>query len=166
MFNKDVDLINRSEMIEFLRHHFRYWAMSSCSYANCIKLTHVGQPKDVDNDVWWEMFSMDDWGFQLELLLDDWAENNPGFAIVTNGRSGGYLVLCQSNANLAVRGIDQDADFEDWNTGELASRVELVRNFDQLCDYVVEEYIYMCRHNKIVDKEIVVHKTVRVLEKV
>lgn len=36
------------------------------------------------------------------------------------------------------RGIDSDADFEDWTVDELKDRVKLVQDFDKLCDDIVD----------------------------
>jgi len=64
------------------------------------------------------------------------------------------------------KGIDMDEDFQDWTKDQLYSKVELVQDFDRLCDRIVEGYINMCKTNRIVSQEILVPETVKVLESV
>ena len=47
---------------------------------------------------------------------------------------------------------------------EIRERVELVQDFDRLCDTITEEYIYLCRNYRVAEEEILVPKTIKVLE--
>jgi hypothetical protein len=62
--------------------------------------------------------------------------------------------------------IDMNEDFEGWTLSELRERVELVQEFDRLCETIVEEYFYTCRNYRITEQEILVPKTIKVLEPV
>ena len=62
--------------------------------------------------------------------------------------------------------IDMCEDFEDWTLSELQQRVEIVQSFDRLCDDIVSAYVDICRNNRIVEKEILVPRTIKVLEPV
>ena len=62
--------------------------------------------------------------------------------------------------------VDMYEDFQNWTLSELQQRVELVQNFDRLCDDIVSAYIGMCRDYRITEKEILVPKTIKVLEPV
>ena len=62
--------------------------------------------------------------------------------------------------------IDMCEDFEDWTLSELQQRVELVQSFDKLCDDIVGTYVDICRNHRIIEKEIFVPKTIKVLESV
>jgi len=62
--------------------------------------------------------------------------------------------------------VDMDEDFEDWALSELQKRAELVQSFDTLCDNIVAAYINICKSNHIIEKEILVPKTIKVLESV
>jgi hypothetical protein len=62
------------------------------------------------------------------------------------------------------RGMDMDEDFGAWSTERLMERVELVVEFDRLCDQIVETYTQMCRDYRITETEIMVPETVKVLE--
>ena len=57
-------------------------------------------------------------------------------------------------------------DFEDWTRNELQERVELVQTFDKLCDDIVSAYKNICRNYHITEQQILVPKTIKVLEPV
>ena len=62
------------------------------------------------------------------------------------------------------RGLDESEEFGEWDMDQLRDRVTLVQEFDQLCDEVVAEFVRYCDEYKIVEKDILVPKTVKVLE--
>ena len=64
------------------------------------------------------------------------------------------------------KSIDMYEGFEDWTLNELQNRVELVQNFDRLCDDIVSSYAQICKDYHITEKEIVIPKTIKVLEPV
>ena len=49
---------------------------------------------------------------------------------------------------------------------DIRQRVELVQDFDRLCDNIVTEYIDICSNYRISEEEIHVPKTIKVLEPV
>ena len=57
-------------------------------------------------------------------------------------------------------------NFEDMTLSEIRERVELVQDFDRLCDSIVREYIDICMNYRIAEEEILVPKTIKVLEPV
>ena len=62
--------------------------------------------------------------------------------------------------------VDMYEDFEDWTLTEIGQRVELVQEFDKLCDSITSAYIDTCRNYRITEEEILVPKTIKVLEPV
>ena len=62
--------------------------------------------------------------------------------------------------------VDMHESFEDWTLGELRQRVELVQDFDRLCDDIVSAYCEICKNYRISEEEILVPKTIKVLEPV
>ena len=62
--------------------------------------------------------------------------------------------------------VDMNEDFDGWTLGELRERVELVQEFDKLCDSIVSGYIELCKNYRITEEEILVPKTIKVLEPV
>ena len=64
------------------------------------------------------------------------------------------------------KNVDMYEDFEGWTLSELRERVELVQEFDRLCDDIVRTYIEICMNYRITEEEILVPKTIKVLEPV
>jgi len=75
-----------------------------------------------------------------------------------------YNVPPQQVYSYPGRGVDMDEDFESWDTADLQARVDLICDFDRMCDTVVAAYVAMCRENTIVDESYPVMKTIRRLE--
>ncbi len=67
---------------------------------------------------------------------------------------------------LPGKDVDQDEDFYDWDMDSLKSRVKLVQEFDQLCDDCISLFTGYCKDYKVVKKEIMVPKTIQVLESI
>jgi hypothetical protein len=99
MFSKKVDLRSRKAMIDFLRNHFRYDTMSSwnkmTSYANNVKLWNLGLTSE-QMDAAFELLETDFWEEIWDVVEAFEARQGHEYAIRTNGRSGGYLVLYRS----------------------------------------------------------------------
>lgn len=62
-----------------------------------------------------------------------------------------------------VRGAYTLEDFLEWEMFELRDRVELVQEFDQLCDDVVAEVISLCEAFDVEEETVMVPHTVKVL---
>ena len=62
--------------------------------------------------------------------------------------------------------VDMQEDFEDWTLSEIREQVELVQDFDKLCAEITGAYINLCRNYRIAEEEILVPKTIKVLEPV
>ncbi len=64
------------------------------------------------------------------------------------------------------KSVDEYEDFENWTLSELRERVEMVQDFDRLCDDISAAYINLCRNYRVTEEEILVPKTIKVLEPV
>ena len=62
--------------------------------------------------------------------------------------------------------VDEYEDYEDWALSEIRQQVELVQDFDRLCDDIASSYCETCRNYRISEEEILVPKTIKVLEPV
>ncbi len=85
----------------------------------------------------------------------------------TEGCPGTLAVLEKPRPQIVTypgRGLDQGEDFAEWAMDDLRERVRLVQEFDRLCDDIVSEFLYYCDHYLIIEKDILVPKTVKVLE--
>jgi len=62
------------------------------------------------------------------------------------------------------KSIDQGEDFEEWDLGSIKERVELIQDFDMLCDNVVSETINMAKSCIVKEETIMIPKTVKKIE--
>ena len=60
------------------------------------------------------------------------------------------------------RGTDMHEDFSGWSRSALASRVDVVWGFDRAVDRCIRLFVDYCRGHRVVEKTIMVPKTVRV----
>lgn len=58
--------------------------------------------------------------------------------------------------------LDQDEDFEEWDTDEIRSRVELVMDFDKTVDNVISAFMQLVNEGEVEEYEYVVTKTRRI----
>ena len=151
MFYKTgVDICNTKSMYNFLNEHYTYDTMNSwnCvkSIANNVKIYNL----NLEGDKWAALAALerDDY-FEVNEMIRDWEYEHKGYSVGFNGRSGGYLVL-YNDGNMRnvipehLRGFDSYEDFKENYTDyygtmkdakyELRGYVELVRDFDKLCD--------------------------------
>ena len=85
----------------------------------------------------------------------------------TQGCPGTLTVLEKARPQIVTypgRGLDQSEDFGEWSMDQLRERVKLVQEFDELCDTVVAKFLHYCNAYTIIEKDIMVPKTVKVLE--
>lgn len=64
------------------------------------------------------------------------------------------------------KGVDMEDDFEEWDIDALRDRVKIVKEFDALADAVVNTFIAACKGYDVVEKTVMVPKTVKVLREV
>lgn len=185
MFYKKVNKNNCKEMYNFLKNHFTYYTLNSWNrlytIANNVKIYNL----DIEGDEWrlLEMLQLDDY-FTLNCLIEEWEQEHKNYRVGFNGRSGGYLVLGNKEDNKHIfDNYQQDfileADtFEEFKTflhnanytlkqykSELVKMVEIVQEFDQLCDDLVTECQYMLDNYEIEEEERTYTKKVKVLVK-
>lgn len=167
MFYKTgVDIANTKSMWEFLHKHFQYYTMNSWnrskSIANNVKLYNLELDGDWTVAMKYLFDEHDCAGLQLDVedMIREFVEMHPYYEVYFNGRSGGYLVLCEKDGHKSVlpecvAGYYDYAEFKEdvkggWNgynvsdfDRELRDAVEIVREFDKLCDRLrdlVNEY--------------------------
>lgn len=151
-YKKGLDISNTKEMFEFLKGHFTYDTMNSWnglkSIANNVKIYNL----DLDGDCWNALrYLEDDEYLNVNSMIEDWEADHPNYTVGFNGRSGGYLVLYnkKGNGNVLPTTITDAEDYEAFKEDcayyyggvkyykqELREYVELVRDFDKLCDEI------------------------------
>jgi hypothetical protein len=162
-YTTGVDIANTKSMWEFLHNHFQYYTMNSWnrskSIAHNVKLYNLALEGDWTVAMRY-LFDEADAGL-LQMYIDDeiqeFERQYPYYKVYSNGRSGGYLVLCNADNNCSVLPDCLDYDcYDDFKTEarwdgyrvsdfdrELREAVEIVREFDKLCDRLrdlVNEY--------------------------
>lgn len=164
MFYKaGVDIASTKSMWNFLHNHFQYYTMNrSKSIAHNVKLYNLNLEGDWTVAMKY-LFDETDSGL-LQTYIDDeireFESKNPYYEVGFNGRSGGYLVLYAKDRGMPVLPpcVDDYDTYEEFKEDvkslyygykvsdfdrELRDAVELVREFDRLCDRLrdlVNEY--------------------------
>lgn len=97
-FAKELNLDDDNAVFQYLKEHPLYWLMNSWNrlrtFSNNIKIYNL----DVDGDTEDKLFELLDIDSpDVKFIFDDgisyFEEENPGYTIYTNGRSGGYIIL-------------------------------------------------------------------------
>jgi hypothetical protein len=154
-----IDISSDKQMFNFLKDHFQYYTMNSWnrlkSIAHNVKIYNL----KLSGDHWTALtFLQDDDYFVVNMMIEDWEAEHPGYKVGFNGRSGGYLVLYSDSSNCCVlpEDVDECESYEEYkrycreyygsvkaNRWDLVRTVKLVQDFDRLCDdlrELVNEY--------------------------
>lgn len=158
MFYKTgVDITKEKSMWHFLKNHFTYSTMNSWngmkSIAHNVKLYNLKLDGDWTVALQFLHDEMDTGC--LQMFIDDeireFSRENPGYVVGFNGRSGGYLVLYNSDNYRTVLPdcVEQYDTYEDFKLDckdygyrisdyyrELREVTLVVREFDKLCDRI------------------------------
>ena len=171
MFYKTgVDIASTKSMWTFLKEHFTYSIHNSWNLGRSVAHNVKVHRLNLEGD-WWNVLRYlrdeADSGM-LQMFIDDeiqeFERENPYYEVFFNGRSGGYLVLCEKEGHKSVipEYVDQYDTYEEFKKqvhcgwlgncycsrvsdykDELRDAVEIVREFDKLCDRLrdlVNEY--------------------------
>lgn len=66
-------------------------------------------------------------------------------------------------AYATCKDVDQGEDFEEWDMEELRKRVKVITDFDQLCDDIVAEAVYLAENYELEEETYYVEQTRKVL---
>jgi hypothetical protein len=147
-----IDISSDKQMFNFLKDHFQYYTMNSWnrlkSIAHNVKIYNLR----LSGDHWTALtFLQDDDYFVVNMMIEDWEAEHPGYKVGFNGRSGGYLVLYSDSSNCCVlpEDVDECESYEEYkrycreyygsvkaNRWDLVRTVKLVQDFDRLCDEI------------------------------
>jgi hypothetical protein len=162
-YQKGIDITNDKQMFNFLRNHFEYYTANSWnglrSIANNVKIYNLSLAGD-----WCVALSLleaDDYD-TINMFIQDWERDHPGYAVGFNGRSGGYLVLTNKGSarHVLPEEITDRVDYEDYkqycreylgtvkmNRQVLVDYTKLVQSFDKLCDELREYCDYLSQQS-------------------
>ena len=166
-YTKGIDITNDKQMFNFLKGHFQYFTMSSWngvkSIANNVKVYNL----NLSGDCWTALaFLQDDDYFVVNMMIEDWEAEHPGYKVGFNGRSGGYLVLYSADNCRCILPTDVDDnetydDYKDYckeyygsvkeNHRSLVETVKLVQDFDRLCDEIRDYVDELSNRNFLID---------------
>lgn len=149
-YKKGIDITNDKQMFNFLKNHFTYATLGSWnrlySIANNVKLYNLSLSGD-----WCNTLRLLEGGEYetLNLMIQDWEMEHPGYEVYFNGRSGGYLILKDKeyNGHMLPESILDNDDYNEYknycrynfgsvraNRNELIMYTKLIQDFDKLCD--------------------------------
>lgn len=151
-YKKGIDITNDKSMFNFLKSHEEYYIYSSwnCrkSIANNVKLHNL----DLSGD-WCVAYDfLTNGGYDtIYSIIEEWKDEHEGYDVYFNGRSDGYLVLCDSTCsnyhNVLPTEIAECVDYDEYkrwckeyygsvkaNRPDLVYYTKLVQDFDKLCD--------------------------------
>lgn len=157
MFYKgSINKNNGKALWSFLTEHEWYFTMSSWnglqSIANNVKIYNLG----LEGNEWLALGLLREDGYcTLNNMIYEWENNHPDYEVFFNGKSGGYLVLKskKNNDNVLPIWITNNDTYEEFKISckdyygslkealpSLLKYVELVQDFDKLCDEI-REYV-------------------------
>ena len=169
MFKKEIDTSDREAMLCFLEEHPKYNLYNSWNlvkgFSQCIKI-HTLDVDDKTKNKFYDMLSLDD-NFEIQMIFadvfDNFRNNNPGYAIYTNGASGSYLVLHADNNQIYQ---DQLNCLDDLEDSELRELTDTIMNFDEAADTLIEFLSELANETEVIEKEILVPKKIHVLKRI
>ena len=183
-FDKTAGVNTLSGKFKYIKDHFTYWPFNSWNggknIANKVKVDEMGLDRAVVDKVF-EMMDADNEGywFHINDCLEYECEDR-GLKVGFNGRSAGYLVLYSPDkyhpTSLLGEYWNYDsyrdwladyADGDDYRAAQADLRYmierdfDVVQKFDQLCDNMRENLIYMAENYEIEEESYTVVKTVK-----
>ena len=164
---KDIDLNNDEAVLKFLKGHDVYIINGDIipytCYSNNIKIYNLDVTNE-EKEKLYDLLNLDESSFdiqmQFDMLNEEFNAKHPGYYIIVNGRSGGYLVLSSDNARSYQNEVVHPEDLSKYERRELA---EIVTDFDKFCDDYIAGILAIINDSEIVEEEVTYTKKIRVL---
>lgn len=168
MYFKEINLDNDKEVLDFLKNHKTYSLMNTWNmlygYSNNIKIYNL-DVTDEEKEKLYDLLDLDESSFdiqmQFDMLNEEFNGKHPGYYVIVNGRSGGYLVLSSDN----VRDYQNEVNYpEELSVDQRREFAEMVMDFDKFCDDYIAEILAIVNDSEIVEEEVTYTKKIRVLQ--
>lgn len=180
-YKKNLNISHNKEVYEFLSNHFKYSMNNNdCppyTIANNIKVYNLPVKNAVEDCINTALYD-EEFSYAANEEIALFEENHPGFTVYTAGRSGGYLLLAAkgpgnvisaicNNINCSYEEFKQEAKGRGecvyWYEEERRKVAEVVRDFDKLCDTLVDildEYTtYNVKASESTTKYAIIHSS-------
>lgn len=179
-FNKTKKNMTLTQKFDYIKEHFTYCTMNSWnkteSIANNIKLYKLPLTKEQKERAWEiigdENLNDELWWNELEPYIAEFKDRyHQNYDIYSNGRNGGYLVLTGNNGYKVVNEDIKNAesykkliknfqDYYGWSfreaqkeaRQEIEDTFDLIVDFDETCDDMLAEFIYVLDNFEITTK--------------
>nr|DAK86226.1 MAG TPA: hypothetical protein [Caudoviricetes sp.] len=180
-FNKTTKNMTLSQKFDYIKNHYTYFTMNSwnglSSIANNVKLHNLPLTKEQDDKAWQivcsETMSQQLWDCCFYGYIYEFTQHYNNYRVYSNGRSGGYLVLCNkdNNRNVVNEDIENSENYKElvknfkewygWShidaqheaRQEIEDTFDLIVAFDDLCDNILAEFIGVLDNVKIKQKK-------------
>lgn len=167
MYFKEINLDNDKEVLDFLKNHKKCSLMNTWNmlygYSNNIKIYNL-DVTDEEKEKLYDLLDLDEPSFniqmQFDMLNEEFNAKYPGYYVIVNGRSGGYLVLSSDNVRSYQNEVVHPEDLSKYERRELA---EIVTDFDKFCDDYIAGILAIINDSEIVEEEVTYTKKIRVL---
>ena len=183
-FDKTAGVKTLTGKFNYIKNHYTYWPYHSWNggknIANKVKVDEMGLSRACLGKVF-EMMDADHEGYWF--YINDYLEyecEDKALEVGFNGRSSGYLVLYAEDKHkpncLCGEYFDYDS-YKDWLAAYaegwdyraaqadlrymIERDFEIVKKFDQLCDNMRENLIYMAENYEVEEETYTVTKTVK-----
>lgn len=142
----------KKQAIKFLTEHEVYYKMNpwnqTKSYAKNIKVYNLNLTKEQEDKAY-DIINFSDYYNAATDIIQDSKMN-----CFWNGRSGGYLVLDSYNGH-KIEMIDK-YDLEEMTKAEVIEMAEIVAEFDELVEELIDLFKYYCDHARIETETVMV----------
>lgn len=167
MYFKEINLDNDKEVLDFLKNHKKYSLMNTWNmlygYSNNIKIYNL-DVTDEEKEKLYDLLDLDETSFdiqmQFDMLNEEFNAKYPGYYVIVNGRSNGYLVLSSDTVRNYQNEVVHPEDLSKYERRELA---EIVTDFDKFCDDYIAGILAIINDSEIVEEEVTYTKKIRVL---
>lgn len=167
MHFKEINLDNDKEVLDFLKNHKKYSLMNTWNmlygYSNNIKIYNL-DVTDEEKEKLYDLLDLDEPSFdiqiQFDILNEEFNAKHPGYYIIVNGRSNGYLVLSSDS----VRNYQTEVNYpEELSVDQRRELAEMVMDFDESCDDYIAGILSIVNDSEIVEEEVTYTKKIRAL---